>query len=637
MNPRLVIITGPLQGTAFKLPDSASIGRDPENAIRIKQASVSRRHCTIRREGERFRIIDLSSYGTFVNRLPVNEALLEHGDHISVGESVLLFLLHDDEVASTHDSIQFERSELSVGSTLRLRAEDAFYLQPGRLEASQAGTRVTHDLNALLKISRSINSVRSAESLQQQLLESVLEVVPAERGAVLFLKDSLDAPISTFTLDRGHRREASPLRISRTVVEQALRERTAIMSNTAGEDALYQSAESLTGFQTRSLLCAPLINNGRVFGIIYLISSRLDVTFDERHLELFAAIAGIAAVAVENILHTQRLVAENQRLHEEVNLTHNLVGDSARMREVNRLIASVAPADSNVLIRGESGTGKELVAHAIHENSLRSGQPFIAINCASLTDSLLESELFGHEKGAFTGAVALKRGKFEVADGGTVFLDEVGELNPQLQARLLRVLQERAFERVGGVRRIEVNIRLIAATNKELEEAIKRGSFREDLYYRLNVVEIVTPPLRERREDVPLLANYFVAKYSEKCKKRVRGLSPEAYKLLTDYHWPGNVRELENTIERAMILEQGEIISAQSLPERILKLTRSGRKSGVTPYNEAVKEAKRQIILSALIEADGNYTEAARLLAIPHTNNLYRLIKNLGIQTDTKT
>jgi Nif-specific regulatory protein len=290
-----------------------------------------------------------------------------------------------------------------------------------------------------------------------------------------------------------------------------------------------------------------------------------------------------------------------------------------------------------VLIRGESGTGKELAASSIHQNSSRAGKPFVAINCAALTETLLESELFGHEKGAFTGAVAQKKGKFEIADGGTIFLDELGEMSLVLQAKLLRVLQEQQFERVGGIRPIKVDVRLIAATNRDLESAIKDGGFRQDLYYRLNVVSLKLPPLRERREDIPLLANYFATKYANKCKRQVRGIAPEARALLTAYDWPGNVRELENAIERAIVLGSTDLIRPEDLPEAVLEV------EAVTPvtdvsianYHEAIKETKKQLILKAIGQSDGNITEAARLLGV-QANYLHRLISNLNLREAIK-
>jgi len=285
-----------------------------------------------------------------------------------------------------------------------------------------------------------------------------------------------------------------------------------------------------------------------------------------------------------------------------------------------------------VLILGESGTGKELAAHAIHLNSSRATKPFVAINCATLTESLLESELFGHEKGAFTGAITQKRGKLEIANGGTVFLDEVGELSPVIQAKLLRVLQTREFERVGGTHPVKTDVRVIAATNRNLETAIKAGEFREDLYYRLNVVSIVMPPLRERREDIGLLATYFVAEFSKKCKRKVTGISAEARRLLHSYDWPGNVRQLENAIERAVVLGSTDLIVPEDLPEAILESEAAGEVTSST-YYEAVNEAKRQILSKTLQQTNGNYTDAAKLLGI-HPNNLHRIIRNLNLKSN---
>jgi Nif-specific regulatory protein len=295
----------------------------------------------------------------------------------------------------------------------------------------------------------------------------------------------------------------------------------------------------------------------------------------------------------------------------------------------------VAPTDSTVLISGESGTGKELAARAIHRNSKRAGKPFMAVNCAALNESLLESELFGHEKGAFTGAVSQKKGRLEVADHGTVFLDEVGELSPALQVKLLRVLQEREFERVGGTNSIKVDIRLIAATNKNLEEAIETGEFRQDLFYRLNVVSFEMPALRDRREDIPLLSSYFADKNGVKCNRRLTGISAEARACLSAYDWPGNVRELENAIERAVVLGSTNLILPEDLPEAVLERDLLSDTSTALKYHEAVTHTKRQIILDAVTQAKGNYTEAAKLLGV-HPNYLHRLIRNLNLREQLK-
>ncbi len=313
-----------------------------------------------------------------------------------------------------------------------------------------------------------------------------------------------------------------------------------------------------------------------------------------------------------------------------MSIEHNMVGESPRMRDVYQFINRVASKDSTVMLFGESGTGKELVARAIHRNSSRANRLCVAINCAAIADNLLESELFGHEKGAFTGAIVQKKGKLEIAEGGTVFLDEIGELAPLLQAKLLRVLQEREFERVGGTRTIKLDVRLIAATNRDLEEAVKKGVFREDLFYRLNVVSLRMPALRERREDIPLLASYFVSKYAERAKRSVLGISPQARACLMKYDWPGNVRELENAMERAVVLGSSDLILPEDLPESILENAEPVSATGTT-FHDALRETKKQLIRNAFELANGNYTEAARILDL-HPNYLHRLIRNLNMK-----
>jgi len=312
-------------------------------------------------------------------------------------------------------------------------------------------------------------------------------------------------------------------------------------------------------------------------------------------------------------------------------LDHDLIGESPRMREIGRLIARVAPTDATVLILGESGTGKELVARALHRGSRRTDRPFVAINCATLSETLLESELFGHEKGAFTGALSRKIGKFEVADRGTLFLDEIGEIPTALQAKLLRVLQERELERLGGTRPIRVDVRVIAATNRDLDKALKEGTFREDLYYRLNVISLTLPPLRERREDVPLLASHFAALFGRKLGRPVLGFTPEARACLLRYPWPGNVRELANAVERAVVLGEGELIQPEDLPETVLETVPAAGRVPVTRYHDTLNEAKKRLILSAIEQAGGNVTKAAELLGL-HPNYLHRLVSNLGLR-----
>jgi transcriptional regulator with GAF, ATPase, and Fis domain len=367
-----------------------------------------------------------------------------------------------------------------------------------------------------------------------------------------------------------------------------------------------------------------------VLGLIYLNTSNPRANFDEDHLQLLTGIAGIAAPALDNIRRVESLETENRQLVAEANIEHNMVGTSARMREVYQFIGKVAPTAATVLICGESGTGKELVAHAIHRNSPRAEKRFVAINCAAIAENLLESELFGHERGAFTGAIALKKGKLEEADGGTIFLDEIGELAPELQAKLLRVLQQREFERVGGTRTIKTDIRVIAATNRDLPEAVKQGAFRQDLYYRLNVVCITLPPLRDRREDIPMLAQHFAAKHCKLSNRPAMQVSAGVRAALLAYSWPGNVRELENAIERSVVLGSTDYILPEDLPDEVVDAG-CPPVASITRYHEAMREAKKQLIVRTLEQVAGNHNEAARLLGL-HPNNLHRLIRNLDLK-----
>lgn len=637
MNPKLIAIAGALEGKSFAIvEDEIIIGRDRSNSLWINDASVSRKHCCLIKQTNEFHLKDLQSHnGTRVNSIPIQERKLEHGDLIAVGDSLFLFLSHDEEqVESSATTVHLYQEMPNSQSTIQLRIEDAIYLHPEKVLAALPTTaRIVRDLNALLHISNAVNSIQQLEPLQQALLESIFEVVPAERALLLISSNAPDE----FKIAMEKQRFSSdyqPLSASRTIVHHVIQEGIAILSNDILSNSSFNETQSLIASQARSILCIPLTIFGKVFGAIYLDTTDTANPFDENHLQLVTAIASMAAIALNNAQRIEDLKNENQRLQEALKLEHNIVGESEAMRKIYQMIAKVAPADSTVLIDGESGTGKELAARAIHQNSVRASRPFVAINCAALTDTLLESELFGHEKGAFTGAIAQKKGKLEIADGGTVFLDEIGELAPILQAKLLRVLQERELDRVGGTRPIKINIRLIAATNRKLEDEVQNGRFRQDLFYRLNVVRITMPPLRERLGDIPLLARYFVVKYSDKCKRTLKGISPEARGYLNAYSWQGNVRELENTIERAVVLGTTEMILPEDLPECILEIKQTLNLSG-NNYHQAVKKAKQQLILNALELAEGNYIEAAKSLSI-HPNNLHRLIRDLELKSVLK-
>ncbi len=610
--------------------DEVSIGREPSNQISLLDSLVSRRHCIIRKDGQAFRIQDLDSRNsTFVNGVPVKERVLAHGDQIRIGNSIFVFHGPRSEPSASGTSLHFDAAQTPGGPTVVLRKQDALYLQSPQALSLPATARTVRDLNVLLNFSRTLNSVHGLEALHQKVLEAVLEVAPADRAAILLIEEGTEGFSSVLGWDR-RLGPNQPIQASRTILSRVVEENVAVLSNDVPGDEAFQAAESLVTPQVRSVLAVPLEVQGKLLGVIYLDASSLGVRFDSELLQLVTALGNVAALAMENERRIEWLGGENRRLQQELNIEHSMVGESEPMREVYQFISRVATKDSTVLISGESGTGKELVACDIHRNSGRADRPFVAINCAAITETLLESELFGHEKGAFTGAVSQKKGKLETAEGGTIFLDEVGELAAPLQAKLLRVLQEREFERVGGTRPIKLDIRLIAATNRDLKEASRAGAFRQDLYYRLNVVSLKMPALRERREDIPLLANFFAARYTEKVKRRVVGISPKARACLMRYDWPGNVRELENAIERAVVLGSTEMILPEDLPDSVLEETTLAGEP-ITALHDGVREAKKALIERAIEQAGGNYTEAAGILGV-HPNHLFRLIRTLNLK-----
>lgn len=634
MRPRLVVTAGPAKDTVIPLTqDEASIGRDPNNVVAISDPSVSRKHCLLRRESDgRFQILDLESRnGTLVNGVTVKEHWLRHGDEIATGDSVFLFLVEDDDRVLQASRVEFDDRK-PTAETRVINPKDVVYLQPDRLlRELPSSSPLARNLSALLKISRVVHAIRDLEELQAQLLDLIFEVVPAGRGAIL-LGDGANSEFSSLYARTRQAGQHQLVRVSRTVAHHVLKENVAILGvDIAASDAL-RDVESLAVSEVRSLLCVPLSVFDRTIGCIYLDSTTTVNRFQEDHLQLMAAIAGISAVALDNARRSQWLEQENQRLSLEIRQEQNLVGESARVKEIFQFLARVGPTDSTVLIEGESGTGKELAARALHRNSHRNQKPFVAINCAAIPETLLESELFGHERGAFTGAASQKKGKLEVAEGGVVFLDEIGELAPALQVKLLRVLQEREFERVGGTHPIKIDVRVIAATNRDLDDAVRKREFRQDLYYRLAVVKLTMPPLREHREDIPMLTRHFIQKNAKRCKVKAKPVSREAMAALVSYDWPGNVRELENAIERALVMGSSDTILLEDLPESLVEQQPSGGMSEGR-YHAGVKELKKSLIMNAVEQTRGNYIEAAAVLGV-HPNYLHRLIRNLGLKDD---
>ena len=649
MIPKLISISGPLEGKIFPIAEAdVTIGRGPSNSICNADPLLSRQHCRITREGASFNLRDLGSFnGTFVNGAPIKEQTIAHGDLIKTGASILLFVCQE-ESDSESSQLRFAEDDAAMQSTIYLRREDSLYFNALKGQTDlPSSARTARNFRALLQIGLEINAIRDLETLQRRLLELIFTVTPAERGAILLADSGAEDFSSVFGLHRSGRQEKS-VSVSRSIAQRAMREGVGILSASLADGASISGGSGSGGPGAQSALAAPLIASAEVFGVVYLEMTGVS-GFDSDHLQLVTAISNLAAVALDTARYVERLNNETKRLQDELDFGRTMIAESPPMKEVRAFIAKVAPTDSTVLIRGESGTGKEMVARAIHLNSPRAKNAFIAINCAVLPENLIESELFGHEKGAFTGAIAQKKGKFELADGGTVFLDEIGELAPKLQAKLLRVIQENEFERVGGLRPIKLNARLIAATNKDLEAAIQSREFREDLFFRLNVLTLTIPPLRQRRDDIPLLADYFVAKYAAKCQRRIKGVTAAARACLERYDWPGNVRELESAIQRAVVMSATEFITPEDLPDDVLESEATDDGAPATPslgnpmmitpattkYHDAVKEAKKQIIMNAVEQASGNLAEAAKLLGL-HPNNLYRLIRNLNLKSRLK-
>jgi len=619
MPAKLIAMEGLLAGSTFLLDrELTTLGREPDNDIVIDAQWVSRRHCEIRKGGDGFEVADRGSHnGTLVNGVPIKERLLRGGDRVALGGTSFLFL---DGESDPSPGVELDDAPFPKRDTVELRSDDALYLHPERIESPP--------LSTVLSLIQTIGATND-ETLAEKVLDRFFEVVPAERGAIVVGSSPEELEPLAMRGGRGAHGAKPRFPLSRTVLAKVFAEKTAVLSNHVGSDL---SAKSLVASNVTNLVCLPLVTDGRIVGALYLDRSTPGAAFPASLLELdlLMGLASIAAGGIERSRQLGRLRVLNRRVQEELHLVHEMVGESQKLKDAQRILARAAPTDSTVLIEGESGTGKELAARAIHFNSPRRDGPLVKVDCTGLNENLLASELFGHERGAFTGAIQQKKGKLEIAHGGTVFLDEIGELPLALQAHLLRVLQDREFERVGGTRPIGVDIRLVAATNRDLAQEVKKGSFREDLFYRLNVVRLSLPPLRERPDDIELLAQYYASEHGKRVKRRIAGVSPDALAILKHYDWPGNIRELANVLERAVVLGTTELILPEDLPESMLEAKSvSGAAAG--SYHDAVTGRKKEIILEAVSRAGGNITEAAKLLGL-HPNYLHRLIRNLGLR-----
>ncbi len=496
-------------------------------------------------------------------------------------------------------------------------------------------------LESLVEINQLLMGTIEPEELLQKTIEATMQLFSSEGCSIGLLDEGSEelafvwaagpADVEEFRIRKGQG-------IAGWVAESG----ESVIANDVSQDPRwFGGVDKKTGFQTRSAMCVPLKQHGCIIGVVEVLNTTSPQGFTKEDLKLLMAFGGLAATAIDRAKFFTSVQYANIVFKETVrDRYHFVTGDSPAMQEVLRIARTIATTPITVLLLGESGTGKEVLARALHQWSPRSERPFVAVNCVALTPELLESELFGHEKGAFTGAVAEKKGKFELAQGGTIFLDEIGDLAANLQAKLLRVLQEREFQRVGGVKDIRADVRILAATNRDLRQATQNGGFREDLYYRLNVVSLQLPPLRERSDDIPSLVSHFVERFRREMKRPGLGLAKEAMDILCSNPWPGNVRELSNTIERAVVLAAGPNITAADLPGEVRQQSiqkRAGASQSIEVVDEtltlaeSIEALKLSRVKSALAVAGGSQTRAAHLLGLPQSN-LSRLMKNLGLR-----
>ena len=619
MNPRLVRLSGSAPEEVALNSKELTIGRDASSGLCLEDPTVSSHHCRIERDGDGFVLLDVdSTNGSFINGKAVARGRLEHGDEILVGSTRFYFLLDDVPPISREIRIEEPPEDLLISTDTTRLSMDALI-----------ASRANRNMGVLLELSSEISQISSSEELQQILLERIFKAVPAQEGVILLGNDFAQLFAGT-PVQRRRIPSEKQIRVSRTIVEQVFLSKESLLRN----DLLATSpTESIVASGVHSVVCNPLVVMKTAIGVVYLTTNIPETRFDETHLQLTTAIAGIAALALEHVRYVEWLETENLQLTREVDLRHEMFGDSPVMKKVYESISLLAPTSSPVLILGESGTGKELAAHAIHNNSNRRNGPFIAVNCAAITETLFTSTLFGHVRGSFTGAERDHKGFIEEADGGTLFLDELGELPLHCQAALLRVLEEQQVQRVGAPRPIAVDIRLISATNRPLKEQIQDGTFRADLFYRMGL-PLEMPPLRDRVEDIPVLVKFFIQKYRNNTQRELGPTPPNTIRVLQEYSWPGNVRELGNAIHWAIVFGKSDRIRPEDLPPEVLKQDAgsapAARASGL---DEAMVSFEKEFIRKALEETNGNVVEAAELLARA-PNYLQRRITQLELREE---
>ena len=670
----LVIRDGKKWSDVFRLVPgrTVTIGRSPTNQIVIKEDQASRQHAEIFQTAGKWTVRDLKSRnGTAVGeeRLTGDRAL-KVGDVIWIAGTQLAFV-HD--LSSAYDRKVFSRVEIGPGgetimgleaddeqptmtmlevepTTITHRRQKTRFLEEGDIgdDAENATTNTGIAATKLCRLAFALANESTARGIARVALDILIEDTHVDAGAVLMIPPTQPQTVDPYSLDIiAWRSENRPeyQRVSKFLCETVIKEGEAVLARDIQDDSALGLRDSKGEIHATSVICAPIRVNNRTRGMIHLYSTRPEGLLDPDDLEFTLAVAETVALAMRTRFREQKLVEDLSKTKHEINalrkqlgVESEIVGSSAAMLEVHRQIAKAAPSKATVLIRGESGVGKELVARAIHYSSGRRKGPFVCLNCAALSETLLESELFGHERGAFTGATDRKLGKFEAADKGTLMLDEIGEMSPSIQAKFLRVLEGHPFEQVGGSKAIRSEVRVIAATNRDLEKAVRANNFRKDLFFRLHVVQIVVPPLRHRPEDVVDLADFFLQKFCTETGRKISGFSKEAKDQLARYRWPGNVRELRNVIERAVVLSHGtEIAIDELLLTNLNTASESQMEFNMTQryVPESLSEVERRHITSTLNETEWNKSRAAQILGIERST-LDRKIKKHGISKSVR-
>jgi len=603
----LILQEGDSQAKIFKLTKAiTTLGRRHTNDVFLTDESVSRNHAgIIALEDGGYEIYDVGAkYPTIVNGKIISRHRLRNGDKIKLGDSILIFKSEETfstaqvEFLSPEDMSQeaLEVTSLEAKKTTLFSADDLDLVSLQRDHQR---------LMLLYEVGKAINlHLEDPHHLLDEILSAALRTLDAERGFIALVDENTGELTCELVRDNTGDQETEKLEVSRTIIHKVLKDGLSILTVNALKDSQFRKVKSVKEYNIRSAMCAPVLFREKTLGIVYLDNRASEGSFSQDDMMFLIALSHQAGIALGNAFLHRQVVQENVRLENTLKQKFQIIGESEKMKKVLTTLKKVAPTDVTVLVRGETGTGKELLAKAIHTLSPRSDQRFVAVNCAAIPKELIESELFGHEKGAFTGATSAREGKFQMAHSGTIFLDEIGDMSLDLQAKVLRTLEEKEIQRVGGTKTIKVDIRIIAATNKDLTKAVEERKFREDLYYRLNVVQIKLPALRERKKDIIPLAEHFIA-------GRVKKISAKAKGLLLSYNWPGNVRELKNCLDRAVVLGNSKVIQPEDLPYT----TRSSGQVIPAPL-EPLENMEESHIIRALRCTSWNKSDAARILGI---------------------